>query len=259
LPDHGELRLGEFQFEVRCFSPERPEGALSTGKCQSLATRPSAVPRVLPPFSLQSGIGNCVSAAPEIQSCNTVPQSMVFDLLREFMAMQQQMFEQSQQTMMMMAQTFGSLLREQTQSLREEMRQVRELTIELQELQRQFATFEASRTSASSKTTSAIAEILPDCVPERQLSRGEGGDARLTDRECFPLPEGSISGEAPSDSETRLSNSENGNAAEPVTSSSRESSPPDQDPHAWLSTRIAEITRERNSRWEGMMNLLMWR
>lgn len=64
-----------------------------------------------------------------------VNESLLMPLISQFSSMQQQMFEQFQHTLLMMAQTFGNLHREQMTLVRQELEQIQNLTRQLHELQ----------------------------------------------------------------------------------------------------------------------------
>ncbi len=76
-----------------------------------------------------------VSATPSLPA--NVNESLLMPLITQFSLMQQQMFEQFQQTLVMMAQTFGNLHREQLALVREELGQIQNLTRQLHTLQAQ--------------------------------------------------------------------------------------------------------------------------
>lgn len=65
-------------------------------------------------------------------------QALAETMIRQFGAMQQQMFEQSQQTMVAVAQMMGAVHRDQMSLLREELERVRKLDEELLEMRRQL-------------------------------------------------------------------------------------------------------------------------
>jgi len=66
---------------------------------------------------------------------NGSAESLLMPLLSQFSMMQQQMFDQFQHTLLMMAQMFGNLQREQMAMVRQELDQIQELTRELHALQ----------------------------------------------------------------------------------------------------------------------------
>ena len=66
-------------------------------------------------------------------------EALLMPLVSQFSEMQQQMFEQFQQTLLMMAQMFGNLQREQMTLIRQELEQIQELTRQLHTLQSEGA------------------------------------------------------------------------------------------------------------------------
>jgi hypothetical protein len=64
-------------------------------------------------------------------------EALLTPLVSQFSQMQQQMFEQFQQTLLMTAQMFGNLQREQMAIIRQELEQIQELTRQLHTLQSQ--------------------------------------------------------------------------------------------------------------------------
>ncbi len=66
-------------------------------------------------------------------------EALLMPLVAQFSEMQQHMFEQFQQTLLMMAQMFGNLQREQMALIRQELEQIHELTRQLHALQAEGA------------------------------------------------------------------------------------------------------------------------
>lgn len=95
--------------------------------------------------SLGSGAGECEKAAENSSNQGGAPvelpvprngaEALLMPLVSQFSQMQQQMFEQFQQTLVMIAQMFGNLQREQMALIRQELEQIRELTRQLHALQ----------------------------------------------------------------------------------------------------------------------------
>jgi hypothetical protein len=95
--------------------------------------------------SLSSGAGERDKAGenPSAQGINPVElpvpkngaEALLMPLVSQFSQMQQQMFEQFQQTLLMMAQMFGNLQREQLALIRQELEQIKELTRQVHTLQ----------------------------------------------------------------------------------------------------------------------------
>src|SRR5262245_44528715 len=78
-----------------------------------------------------------VGAPPSGQGPLSEP--VLLAMVNQVAAMQQQMFDQFQQTIMGMAQMFGSLHKDQAGVIREELQHLRELSLELNQLQGQTA------------------------------------------------------------------------------------------------------------------------
>lgn len=87
-------------------------------------------------------------------------ETLLMPLISQFSQMQQQMFEQSQQTLLIMAQMFGNLQREQMTLIRQELEQIQELTRQLHTLQS-----EGMRQSPSPLPASAQAAAPSSSTP----------------------------------------------------------------------------------------------
>lgn len=99
-------------------------------------------------------------------------EALLMPLVSQFVQMQQQMFEQFQQTLMMMAEMFGNMQREQMALIRQLLEQIRELMRQLHTLQsegigqsasplpalQQAAAPSSPTPSLSSKTTDSAAQ-----------------------------------------------------------------------------------------------------
>jgi pSer/pThr/pTyr-binding forkhead associated (FHA) protein len=73
--------------------------------------------------------------APPPASLTPNVQTLLLPLFAQFSEMQQQMFDQFQQSLLLMAQMFGGLQREQMQVIHQELEQLRDIARELQEVQ----------------------------------------------------------------------------------------------------------------------------
>lgn len=104
--------------------------------------------------SLRNGTGEREKATENSPAPVELPVSMngvetlVMPLVSQFSQMQQQMFEQFQQTLLMIVQMFGNLQREQMTLIRQELEQIRELTRQLHTLQSEGMRQPAPRQSA---------------------------------------------------------------------------------------------------------------
>jgi hypothetical protein len=148
---------------------------------------------------------------------------VVAAMLGQMRHMQEHMFDQMQQSMLMMMRMFGTLHRDQIGLIRDELRQINELTSKLATLQAEMA-----RPRPAAPTDPA--RRLPDVRPTPS----------------FPVPR------PPAPAEQRPGEA----AKSPTTPSPATAGPtaPSADVHAWLSAQIEAIQQERQTRWEKLMN-----
>jgi pSer/pThr/pTyr-binding forkhead associated (FHA) protein len=137
----------------------------------------------------------------------------------QFGVMQQQMFEQFNQTVLLLAQMFSTLHREQMTPLREELNEVTRLAGELEEL-RAHLVQQAPAAPASSPQAEASQPVSPTPAPPRT-----NGNATPT-RPADTPPNGP---------------------------------PTDANIHAWLYDRIARLDAERQGRWQKILNFVLGR
>jgi pSer/pThr/pTyr-binding forkhead associated (FHA) protein len=130
LEDGDQLLIGEFLMRVH---QERPVQAMP--------------PAVAP----SSGGGAMV----------TSHEAALVPIMNQFSLMQQQMFDQFQQTMMMMFQMFGTLQQKQMDALRDELDRVQDLTRELQDLQSQLEKSASTASIATPPPTPSPAKPAP--------------------------------------------------------------------------------------------------
>jgi hypothetical protein len=137
--------------------------------------------------------------------------------------MQQQMFDQFQQAMLMMFQMFGKLQREQLGVIRDEMERLRELSREVLALQTELANYvqpgaEGARPApATSGPRAAATGVAANHASRPALAAKDGAQTKP-----LPLPQGQ----------------------------------PEKDMHAWLSQRLAALQQERQTRWQKIVNYL---
>jgi hypothetical protein len=203
-------------------------------------------------------------------------------MANQFGQMQQQMFDQFQQVMMMMAQTFGTLQRDQMGLVREELDRLRQLNQDLNALQVELAARSsaapppASPPSGDASMAAALARIgaLLLASPPRPgtAAPAESGPAGLAlagqgpERASLPSPlgegeqgtirNGTQAVEGPSPAERT--------AGPPPPPAGKQAaacpgSLPDDAIHMLLSQRIAAIQQERQGRWQRVLDLMMGR
>jgi pSer/pThr/pTyr-binding forkhead associated (FHA) protein len=162
LEPEDELKIGPFAIRMRYLAaPMRPIAA--TTHMQSAATERALIQKEsetgeLAAASLRVQTSPFAAGSPSqaiVSSGSSLPgqaiESMLLPLVAQFSLMQQQMFEQFQQTVLMMGQMFGNLQQEQVALVRRELDQIQRLTQELQTLQKEHPT----------QTPSAMPESSP--------------------------------------------------------------------------------------------------
>jgi hypothetical protein len=134
-----EDEIGIDQFRIRLHFLAAPTRALQSNSPFSRDFKVSA--NVLPigsPLSVPvlSAANSSLQALPptSIQQMNG-SESLLLPLISQFSLMQQQMFDQFQQTLLLMAQTLGNLHREQMALVRQELDHIQDLTRQLHTLQ----------------------------------------------------------------------------------------------------------------------------
>jgi pSer/pThr/pTyr-binding forkhead associated (FHA) protein len=167
-------------------------------------------------------------------------ESVLVPIARQLSLMQQQMFDQFQQAMMMMFQMFNTLHRDQLSLIREEMEKLQDLTTEIHSLQAQLterAQIQDVRPAPVSQHPPAAEEPAP---PAPRPTPGIGPAKK-------PRPTPGFS-EAPSPTF-------GGSAA----AKARATVPPrlsDAEMHKWLNDRLAAIQEERQTHWKKILSFL---
>jgi hypothetical protein len=236
LADQDELLVGTFRIRVRCVwtppqggtppSGQVPQREVVLPPAEPLPAAPLALVRVAQPERALPVRAEAASAADALgQAGSALP---VMALINQFGALQQQMFEQFQQAMLVLSQMFSTLQQDQMQVIREELNQLRGLTEELQALKSELA---AAHPSAGSVASAAANGNLPAPGAARQLPAAPGP--------AKPSPSG---GPAP--------------AAPPAPPGAAGAAAGAPDVHAWLCQRLAAIQEERQSRWQKILTFL---
>lgn len=144
-------------------------------------------------------------------------------LFNQFANMQQHMFDQFQQTVLMMAQMFTSMQKEQMGLIRHELDRIQELTRELQDLQVRAAKSPPEPSPIAPVIAPTPAEAAPVNGTESKPPPVTEAPARVSDRQPAPVSEG---------------------ASNP------------QDVHLWLQQRIAALQNERETRLKRVVKQL---
>jgi pSer/pThr/pTyr-binding forkhead associated (FHA) protein len=254
LEDGDELQVAGVRVLVRLQAPSR----------ERLASAESFTPRLAPDTSFEDaspttlpGTGFPMMPMKPPATLTTVPRPgqagmiegsfpalpegsdpVLVNLAYQFGSMQQQMFDQFQQTMMMMAQTFTTLHRDQQEMLRRELDRARELTREIQELQAELA----RRPTTGAKEPPATTPPSQVSQPERASSNArEVGKPDL--RGKVPRPRSEAPKPKPAAPATERS---------PATANGQ----PDGNMHVLIYQRIQAMQKERESYWQRILQLL---
>jgi pSer/pThr/pTyr-binding forkhead associated (FHA) protein len=220
--------------------------------------------------------------SPALPESVAIAQALLAPMLNQFAAMQQQMFEQFHQTMMMMMQSMHITHRERMESVERELAEVRRLTAELYRLQAEAARAPTTEIEPVSQPAKPSGGHRPaqSTSPARPSSSGPPrsasppSPARVPDQ-AEPKP---TSGKQPPSSSTPTSRPDHGAAAsrrteqpqarprasstEPPSSTkaSGPSEPPPQrsrlDPHSSLQQRINALQTERQTRWQKILTMV---
>jgi pSer/pThr/pTyr-binding forkhead associated (FHA) protein len=177
-------------------------------------------------------------------------ESLLVPLVNQISRMQQQMFDQFNQSMMMMFQTFAALNQDQMRFLHEELDQIRRLTRELHALRTELAA-----QSPPARERGADAPARP-ARPAATPVRGDGAAAAPRPR-ASPAPSPSSS---PAPNGARPASAEAAQDPPPRTVGAArhqaDEAPPAEDIHAWLCHRITAIQTEQQTRWQKILSMM---
>jgi hypothetical protein len=209
-------------------------------------------------------------------------------LMQQFAVMQQQMFDHTYQLLAVVTEAFQTAHNRQLQLIREELMRVHELNRELYDLNRQRGTVDTAPEASIVAGSSPVPGI--DELKRRILGDGPAGNPptlpaadavpgnpAASDRAAEPTPRarpapepaaaGAIGPNTPEPGAARRKNDRDApetpprkrrgkQAADRPANTAAASGSPNQDVHAWLSGRISELTQERSSRWQRILQLL---
>ncbi len=160
--------------------------------------------------------------------------SMLVALVTQFNRMQQQMFDQFQESMLMTTRMFTSLHQDQMALVREELEQLRGITNELRSLQEKLDV----PTAASSLPLAAgqqIGKAQPAGNGATATAAGGPGDPKGKTAAAAPAPK-------PVPAKTA--------AGTPLVGASA-------NVHGWLNQRISALQEERQTRWHKLLGLIL--
>ncbi len=231
LADADELRIGQFVIRVCRRDRSAPEPR------KSLALTLHQPPQT----SLEEICNAARELAPSPSAVATTAEaSLIPSLVSQFGLMQQQMFDQFQQVLMTIVQTFGNLHRDQLQIVQREIDQLRELTRELQGVQSKLARQAETRSTDIPRPLSLLQSSAP-AIPAPRRGMGPTHAAPAPTSPARPRVATETVPAAPAASTL------------PSPESTLQS---DTEVHAWLNQRLSELQQERQSRWQKILQVV---
>jgi pSer/pThr/pTyr-binding forkhead associated (FHA) protein len=223
LEDGDSLSIADFEMHVRCqpamafalqltSSPQLPEQSFGNASNGDSPQENLLRPFAHAPQSLVVGQDNPGKALLE---------AVLLPLVQQFSLMQNQMFEQFREAMVMMFQMFGSLQKDQMEFIRQELGGIQDLSEEIQTLQA-----ELKKHQPSPQGQANTEGVKTPSTPENSPPGSVGWDAR------------SPATSSPAGTEKIIE----GKTGPEV--------------HAWLSRRMAEIQEDRQGRLQKILNFL---
>ena len=176
-------------------------------------------------------------------------ESLLVPLVSQFGMMQQQMFDQFQQTMTMMVQMFGKMHETQMETIRQEFGRLNELTEEINSLKVELARVTSKQAQMSQEsTTTRAADTRPQTMTPAIKSHTQSPDVSVEGRSSRNLEANS---KTPSPESPLKANPKSSSNAPPPDASQG-----DRDVIVWLHQRITSIQNEREGRWQKILKLL---
>ncbi|MCI0682576.1 MAG: FHA domain-containing protein [Gemmataceae bacterium] len=204
---------------------------------------------LLPAGLLSAGLLSAgpLSAGPP--TAGDAAQPLVVTLVNQFSMMQQQMFDQFQQTTMMMLQMFGTLQRDQLQLVRQELESLRELNREIVALQAELAKHprEARRADPSPAPDREPTAAAPR-LSERRSGPSDVEAAAPTPAPASPPKAAPPKAAPPKAAPCKAAASHPGSVASGAFTDGA-----GDDVHAWLSQRFNQLQHESKSRWQKLL------
>jgi pSer/pThr/pTyr-binding forkhead associated (FHA) protein len=267
LEDGDELRIGNFVMRVRCHPADRfaLRPALAAAPSEP-ARSGSALRGQITKLNLEFSGKEVTPSAPTTNpqtlqhvvehTAKAMLESVVFPMVQQFSAVQDQMFDQFQQAITLMFNLFGGLQKEQMQFLRDELTRVQQLTLEIQALHAELETAVAIRPGTSLPKKRGLREnsltngTSPGSVSvENALTNGtspgsvsaENAPANGTSPRSVPAENAPANGTSP--------RSTSDGACESRVQTAEEV-------HALLCRRMAELQSDRRTRLQKIVDFL---
>jgi hypothetical protein len=236
LEDGAEVGVGVFRIRVSFRAEEtvKKEGVSLFVPAQPVAAAPIAAEASMPCLPALPAFGQPQPFLPSDldRGPEGIPQDadpgLMLPVMEQFNQMQQQMFEQFHQTMLLMFRLFSTLHQEQAALIRQELQHIHNANLELRGLKEQMSTTGPSEKETSPSTTGTGR-------PEGRRVAAPRPAANETARFPTEPPGGATSGPA--------------TATTPMP-------PVDGDVHTWLSQRIEVLEAERQTRWQRILSFM---
>jgi pSer/pThr/pTyr-binding forkhead associated (FHA) protein len=289
LTDGTELRVGRFRMVAHqsqragVDAPDRPQRAPATRLARHRHSAPDESPAAAlfpselmisaPPPGSQQALAAPLPELPVPPGLDST-QSMLLTMMHQFSTMQQQMFDQFQQTTLMMMQMFGSLQKDQFELVRQELEGLRELNREMNTVQGELAKHKAGTTEPQTAKPKAR---RGETSPRRGDATGRRGkrsaapprfeaprlEPRDADAPAAAPAQSAPSADAPAElpavqTPAQQTPAEQMTAAQlaDATTPAGIDAPPGTDVHEWLCQRFADLQQERQTRWQRLMGVL---
>ncbi|MFL5242930.1 MAG: FHA domain-containing protein [Gemmataceae bacterium] len=286
LEDGDDLQLGRFLIRMHCGLAPRTWGASEEVDKAKRSNTPSAIILQPAPFS---GSAALAPQRPTVltQAGVEAVQSIVAPMMNEFAAMQQQMFDQFQESMFMLVKMFRSVNQEQMKEIHDELDQIRELTKEMKDLQQQLNVRHDTVsvtpqpdpavhfTSLPETGNGSIDMLISDpAVPLRPEPVEKSDPAKVDAPPPLAHPATApVAGPVPDleSVETKLASAapsappiangvghatQPGAPSPPLPKITASAVPPGVDLHGWLTDRLSSIQTERQSRMQKILGML---
>ncbi len=218
LGDGDELRVGKFRLRVGLEGAARPAPAAAENGVRHEPNR--AAERPAPPAAPERAVPADLAAVtfPEMvlarrEDVNLLP------LVQQFHLMQQQLYDQFQQAMLMVVKMFGQLHREQTELLHRDLERMRGLTENVQALQEEWKAQLAGGAAPAPRASQPVAPARASASATASKTPNNGSSPRTA------TPE--EKGAAPSEAI-----------------------------HTWLEDRLTALQQERQSQWQKVFKFL---
>jgi pSer/pThr/pTyr-binding forkhead associated (FHA) protein len=283
LRDGDRLQVGQFEIKVRAES--RQTGAASVtapingallatpmANDQAAASTPNLAMTTTPKSGNLAPLPWPVLAPAQLPALTTAggtdsAQGLLMAFANQFAQMQQQMFDQFQQTTVMMLQMFSSLHRDQFELIREELEELRGLNREMHSLQIELANHKATPpTSVNGRQPTAPPKLPATVAAPPALASSPSVPAPAFTSSSRGMPTTFESPLAAHQTSAKPESTKHKPTAETVappstptnpTSTSAPQVPAGHDVHAWLSQRFTDLQQERQTRWQKLVGTLL--